>query len=277
MLLPRDIITSSANPRIKQARKLLRRRGRLEQGRVLLEGVRLVRDAWLAQARLELCFYAPELLQANEAGAQLLADLAGDGVELLACSTPVFAGLTDTVTPQGLVAVAALPQLALPLPSTLTLLLDRVRDPGNAGTLLRSAEAAGVDGVLFGPESVDPYNDKVLRAAMGAHFRQPLRLLERWTELEEAPFAAALGNARWYVAEADSACAYEDVDWTLPSVLVVGGEAQGAGDVVRAKAQPICIPMAGGAESLNAAVAGSVILFEIARQRRISKKIARLS
>ncbi len=102
---------------------------------------------------------------------------------LLPCSVSVFATLSETVTPQGIAAVVALPHLPEPMSRTLTLLLDQVRDPGNAGTLLRSAAAAGVELVLFGPETVDPYNEKVMRSGMGAHFRTPIRVAEKWDEV----------------------------------------------------------------------------------------------
>jgi TrmH family RNA methyltransferase len=174
--------------------------------------------------------------------------------------------LSETVTPQGIAATVAMPQLSVPAPRTLTLLLDQVRDPGNAGTLLRSAGAAGVDLVLFGPETVDPFNEKVMRAGMGAHFRTPLRVFEQWDDA-----------AHWvdhdhslYVAEAAGDVDYDAVDWSQAATLVVGGEANGSSEWVRQRAVAIRIPMQRATESLNAAVAASVILFEAARQRRLS-------
>lgn len=264
------MITSPTNPRIKEARKLQRRRERHEQGRLLLEGVRLVRDAFHAGVTPEVVFYVPEAVAANPQAAALLDELAGRGVERLPCSAQVFATLAETVTPQGIAAVVPLPHLPLPAPLTFTLILDRVRDPGNAGALLRSAEAAGVDCTLFAPETVDPFNEKVVRAGMGAHFRLPLRVCASWDEV-----AGTLHPAqRLYVAEAAAELAYDQVEWTRPAALVIGGEASGAGAAARQLAQPIRIPMAGGVESLNAAVAGAVILFEAARQRRKSKELA---
>ncbi len=168
-------ITSTSNPRVKEARKLQERRHRQASGRLLLEGVRLVGDALQSGAVAEQVFYVAESLQAHPVGQQLLAQLQAAGVECLACTPAVFASLAETVTPQGLAAIVFLPQLIPPAELTFTLILDGVRDPGNAGTLLRSAEAAGVELVLFGPQTVDPYNDKVVRAGMGAHFRLPLR------------------------------------------------------------------------------------------------------
>jgi TrmH family RNA methyltransferase len=258
------MITSASNTRIKDARKLQRRRERYEQGQLLIEGARLVRDAWQQGATFHHAFVAPELIVDQKATLSLIDELKAEGIELLSCTGNVFATLSETVTPQGIAAVVAMPHLPLPDVRTLTLLLDQVRDPGNAGTLLRSAAAAGVQLALFGPETVDPFNEKVLRAGMGAHFRVPIRVLEKWDE------AAALIDLTQplYVADAGSESDYDRVDWSAPCTLAVGGEANGASAWVREHALAITIPMLGATESLNAAVAGSVILFEAARQRR---------
>lgn len=258
------MIVSSSNQRIKEARKLQRRRARYQQGRVLLEGLRLVRDAWQAEARFEQLFFVPENVVAVDEVGEVVRALEAAGVECLPCSPEVFATLSETVTPQGIAATVALPELPVPEPRRLTLVLDQVRDPGNAGSLLRSAAAAGVALTIFGPGTVDPFNEKVMRAAMGAHFRTPMRVVESWEQL-----------ATWiepgvpmYLADAAGALEYDQVDWTHPAILVVGGEANGASEWIRARATAVAIPMAQATESLNAAVAASVVLFEAARQRR---------
>ncbi|CAN5771358.1 RNA methyltransferase [soil metagenome] len=258
------MITSPTNSRLKEARKLQNRRHRQQMGRLLLEGVRLINDAFQSGMLPDLVFFVPETIQANQLALRLLDQLQTAGVECLACAAALFATLSETVTPQGLAAVVSLPQLPVPSDPNFTLLLDQVRDPGNAGTLLRSAEAAGVDLVLFGAETVDPFNDKVVRAGMGAHFRLPLRVCADWPAVQSwlAP------HQRLYLAQADATIAYDQVDWRLPAVLVVGGEAEGASPQVRMMAQPIAIPMQGKVESLNAGIAGAIILFEAARQRR---------
>ncbi len=259
------MITSIHNNRVKAARKLAERKERYSAGLMLAEGVRLIGDAWQSGVRPVVLFYEPLGVEANPAAAHLLAALEAAGCESLPCTPQVFATLTDTVTPQGLVAVLPLPAAhPLPQPLDFALVLDGVRDPGNAGTLLRSAAAAGVQALFFGPGCVDPYNDKVLRAGMGAHFRLPVRVCGQWAQVEQA-----LGPApALYLAQADAALSYDAVDWRGPCALVVGGEAAGAGAAARAAATAIAIPMQSAVESLNAAVAGSVILFEAARQRR---------
>lgn len=257
------MITSRENATIKAARRLRERKGRSKSNALLIEGARLVGDAWQAGIRPERVFVQPDALRAASPGHALLAAMRAAGVTVDDVSERVFAELGETVTPQGIAAVVPMPALPISPQPTLLLALDGVRDPGNAGTLLRSAEAVGADGVLFGPGSVDPWNGKVLRAAMGAHFRLPIRELASWDE------AAAIAPAmEWYVAAGEAALAYDAVEWRAPALLVVGSEATGASAEVRRRATAIAIPMQGVTESLNAAMAGTVILFEAARQRR---------
>jgi TrmH family RNA methyltransferase len=258
------MITSIQNARIKAARKLSERKERYAAGLLLAEGVRLIGDAWQSGVRPVTLFYEPESVAANPQAAQLLATLAAAGVECLPCAPAVFGTLVDTVTPQGLAAVLPLPlQQPLPQPLDFALVLDGVRDPGNAGALLRSAAAAGVQVALLGPGCVDPFNDKVLRAGMGAHFRLPVRVCPHWAQVQQI-----VGRLPLYLAAAGAQLTYDAVDWRQPAALVVGGEAAGAGAEARTAATAIAIPMQNSVESLNAAVAGSVILFEAARQRR---------
>jgi TrmH family RNA methyltransferase len=257
-------ITSTDNPRVKLARRLRERRGRAKQAQFLLEGIRLVRDAVQSGVQPEVIFFVPDQLAEQETATTLLAELQQRGVECLACTPAVLATLAETVTPQGIVAVMPWPALPWPVNAKLTLILDQVRDPGNAGTLLRSAEAAGVDGVIFAPESVDPFNDKSVRAGMGAHFRLPLRVCGTWSAVR----ALLTPEPPIYIATAEAVRAYDQVDWRQSVALIIGGEATGASNEARSLAQPLTIPMHGRAESLNAAIAGAIILFEAARQRR---------
>ena len=264
------MITSLDNARIKEARKLQRRRQRHKSNALLLEGVRLVRDAFHSGAQVREVYYVPELVADHAEAQQLLAELKAAAIDVLDCTTAVLASLTETVTPQGIVAVVALPTLPLPAKVDFVLILDQVRDPGNAGTLLRAAEAAGVTVAIFGPETVDPFNDKVLRAGMGAHFRLPLRICPEWPAIQ----AILPPEVTCYLAQADAPLAYDAIDWCAPIALVVGGEADGASPTAYHIAQPIAIPMHGQVESLNAAMAGTVILFEAARQRRQTSSVA---
>ncbi len=256
------MISSTANPHVKFLRSLrdLPRERRRERS-LFLEGVRLVADALEAGVAPRLALYAPEQLERTPEGTRLLTRLAG----LPACyqaSPAVIAAVADTPHPQGVVAAFPWPELAPR--AGLRLVLDGLQDPGNVGTLLRSAEAAGVGLALCAPGTADVYAPKVLRAAMGAHFNLPVRADLDWeaigAELSVCPAV--------YAAEAGASMPYYAADWKQPVALIIGNEAHGVSPEGLARATHcIGIPMVGRAESLNAAIAGSVILFEALRQR----------
>lgn len=258
------MITSSANPHIKRLRSLATdKRDRRRERSFLLEGVRLVATALEADLPLQLLVYAPDQLANTPSGRALLAQ-----VEQLpyayAASEQAVAAACETVSPQGVVAAASWPELQT-RQGQLVLILDGVQDPGNAGTLLRTAEAVGVSEVICIKGSADIYSPKVVRSAMGAHFFLPLRVDLSWEE------AASYLGQRYtlYAADADAELSYFDVDWRKASALIVGNEANGLSAAALQHANTsLSIPMIGRSESLNAAVAGSVILFEASRQRR---------
>jgi TrmH family RNA methyltransferase len=254
------MITSTQNERVKYVRSLVRRRVRQREGRFVVEGTRLAEEVVRAGVKPALVFYTREWAE-TPAGQRLLPALrpAGDGDWLV--SEAVLAACADTQTPQGVLVVV--PTLHLPPRPGLLLILDRIRDPGNLGTILRSAEAAGAGQVLLAPGTVDLFNPKVVRGAMGAHFRLAVDNFG-WMAIGER----VAGREVW-LADAAGQVAYDAVDWTRPSALIVGGEAAGAGEEASALATGrVSIPMAGGTESLNVAMAATVILFEAARQQR---------
>jgi TrmH family RNA methyltransferase len=171
---------------------------------------------------------------------------------------------SDTQNAQGILLL--LPLKSLPLPPTLdlVLILDQVRDPGNLGTLLRGAAAAGVGAVFLPPEGVDPFSPKVLRGAMGAHFRLPIHSLS-YAEIEAHCREHGLAVL---VAAANQGQSHTSTDLTRPTALIIGGEADGPSQAVqKLAAGHIHIPMPGESESLNAAMAGTILLFEVVRQR----------
>jgi len=256
------MITSTSNSKVRLARALHRRRYRYTERRFLVEGVRLLEEVVKAGISPAFILYTDELLD-SQRGQTLLRDLRHLTDDVHQVTDQVLQAAADTVTPQGILAVVPFPELPAPPNPTLSLVIDGVHDPGNLGTLLRTADAAGVDHVILAPGAVDPYNPKVVRAGMGAHFRLPMTVAKDW------PAIAPLVTARSvWLADAAARRAYYDVDWTPPSALIIGGEAHGAGPEARRLATGrIAIPMAGAAESLNAAVAASVILFEARRQR----------
>jgi RNA methyltransferase, TrmH family len=257
------MIESPANSHVKHIRSLAAdRKDRRRERLFVLEGVRLVADALAGGALLDLALYAPEQLALTVAGQALL-----DQLETLAvahqASAQVVAAASDTVHPQGVVALARWPQVEPSVPGII-LVLDAIQDPGNMGALLRSAEAVGVAEVLGTIGTVDVYSPKVVRAAMGAHMRLAITQDLSWDATAER---LALVD-RVYAADAEASMPYFAADWRQPSALIIGNEAHGLSEDARSLARsPISIPMHGRAESLNAAVAGSVILFEALRQR----------
>jgi TrmH family RNA methyltransferase len=177
-------------------------------------------------------------------------------------SEDVLRFLSDTETPQGVLAVAAFPEFEV-VECGLSLILDGVRDPGNLGTILRTAQAAGVGRVVTLRGTVDVFSPKVVRGAMGAHFRLPISWDRSWDEVRRATEGKQV-----LLADPRDGVPYYKVNWALPTVLMVGGEPEGAGAKARALAtSTVTIPMGGSVESLNVAVATSILLFEAARQR----------
>ena len=249
------MISSSANARVKYVRRLQSdRRFRSREACFVAEGRRWVEDS-LALGSRPIALYAT----AGEAAALPV------GAEVILVSEGVMRAMSDTATPAGLLAV--LPQPRPPLPSTVTLalILDQLRDPGNAGTMIRTAAAAGVDAVFLTPGSVDAFNPKTVRATMGALLRVPVHHAD-WDTI-----ARCVAGCQVWVAAADGAVAYTTVDWRSPTALIIGGEADGASSAARRLAHgSVAIPMAANTESLNAAVAAGVLLFAAAHGRSAS-------
>jgi TrmH family RNA methyltransferase len=169
--------------------------------------------------------------------------------------------LSETETPQGILAVLELAQLPVSDSPDFVLIPDQIRDPGNLGTLLRTAAAAGVQAVFLPPETTDAFAPKVVRSGMGAHFRLPIQSM-KWEKIRRET-----KDLQVYLADMDGKSCWE-TDFRQPLALIVGSEAEGASEEARQLAsQRISIPMAGHVESLNAGVAGSVLMFEVVRQR----------
>jgi TrmH family RNA methyltransferase len=258
-----NMITSVRNQKIQQLRGLqARAKNRREAGAFVVEGVRLAEEALVSGWQVRSAFYTDDL---RDRGDAILSKLKKVGVAPESVSEEVMKALSDTETPQGILLELGLRELPVPAQLDLVLILDGVADPGNLGTLLRSAASAAVGAVLLGPASADPFSPKVLRSAMGAHFRLPIRSLQ-WPEI--AKFCRGNG-LQIFLAEAGDGQAYDRVDLTQPSAFIVGGEAHGVSAAAK-DLQPtsIQIPMPGQTESLNAAMAGTLLLFETLRQRR---------
>lgn len=265
-------ITSARNDRVRYARKLGRRRFRQREGRFLIEGPRLVGEALASGVAFHSVFVCPELFPAERG--ELLAALP-PGVPVYELAPAAFREVALTDSPQGIAAVVAMrawswedccrpPAVG---GAELVVLVDGLQDPGNLGTILRTAEALGASGVLIGLGSVDPWNPKAVRASMGAVFRFPFAV--------EVDLPARAGDLRRrglqvLVAAARASRPAYAADWRRPTAVVLGNEGAGVSQAVSAQADgAVCVPMPGRAESLNAGMAAGILLYEALRQRSL--------
>lgn len=268
-----EVITSVQNPLIKRLHQLLDRKGRDDQGRFLIEGAHLVEEALKSGAAVATILYDNER-DMDPACRRALSSHAQD-VQVLPASAAVLAKLSETKSPQGIVAEVKkkqadwaewVQQAGQEKTDLLLLLLDEIQDPGNLGTILRTAEAAGVDAVVLGKGSVDLYNGKVMRATMGALFRLPvfMRSLP-----ETADEWKAQGGKLFVSSLNEGSLTYDETDYSGKAAIVIGNEGRGVSSAMSLRAdQFVHIPIYGRAESLNAAVAAGIFVFEAQRHRK---------
>ncbi|HEY2960333.1 MAG TPA: RNA methyltransferase [Actinomycetota bacterium] len=260
------VITSPRNPTVAAARRLAAPRARAEQHRFLLEGARGIGAAVEAGAPVHVLAVTPDAAARHP---DLVAAARGAGARVLEVAEPVLTGLTQTVTPQGLVAVVGSVTRdldALPAAPRLVCVLAEVRDPGNAGTVLRAADAFGADALATTPGSVDLESPKAVRASAGSLFHLPVVAGVPWPRL-----AGALAGRGLALVGADPHAADEldQAPLDRPVAVVLGNEARGLPAAVRADLDHLVrLPAWGRAESLNLAAAAAVLLYEAARRQR---------
>lgn len=254
------MITSTHNSKIQLVRGLLGRpKERRETGAFVAEGVRLVEEALAAEWPFRFVLAGESL---SERGRALVADLQSRGVEAEIVANNLMQSVSETETSQGILAVLDYSLLPIPQSLSFALILDQIRDPGNLGTLLRTAVAAGVQAVLLPPETAEAFAPKVVRAGMGAHFRLPIHPLT-WDEI-----CTTTQGLKIHLADMGGAISCWQANFRSPLALIVGGEADGASQSAQELAtSQVNIPMPGKTESLNAAAAGAILLFEVVRQR----------
>lgn len=256
------LITSTANPRIVEASKLDQRKHRERQGRFLVEGLQLLHMALDAGAKPREAFWCLEQWTGTQAG--LLRDrLAAAGAALYRVTPHVMAKLSERESPQGLVASFGLFETrreSINLDgSPLVVVLDRLQDPGNVGTLIRTADAVGAAAVALIEPSVDPFDPKTVRGSMGSLFNVPLTRTGDLTELRSWLLG---GGLRIVGADAHLGREYGDGVWDGGCALVLGNEARGlSADVRELIGHWARLPITGRAESLNVAVAGGVLMY----------------
>jgi TrmH family RNA methyltransferase len=254
-------VTSTSNPAVKAARKLARgpRRG---DDAFLVEGPQAVREAGEHLLRLLVTE------SALEREPELVRDVEGRGAEVVVVSDEVLASVADTVTPQGLVGIASLAPADLGAALSgagLVVVCWEVRDPGNAGAIIRTADAAGAGAVVLTGDSVDPRNGKAVRASAGSLFHLPVVVEPDWATVAGACRAEGL---RLVAADASGGVLHTDLDLATPTALVFGNEARGLDGPVRDDCDVVArVPILGRAESLNLAATVAVMTYESARQR----------
>jgi TrmH family RNA methyltransferase len=256
------VITSQQNERVKLTHALqTQAKTRRKEGKMVLESLRLVRDALERGIEPEFILYDPKAIEIDDVvGARHALPLQP---RLFDVTPEIIRHISSTEEPQGIVGVFPIVAPELPESPERVLVLDSIRDPGNMGTILRTAAAAGVEVVLLSPGCVDAYNPKVLRGGMGAHFRVPI-LEASWTRI-----AVYCRDLTVYLADMQGDVTYESAEWQKAWALIVSSEAHGESEEAAGLAQQrVYIPMARQTESLNAAIAAAIILFEAARQRR---------
>ena len=261
-------ITSTANPQVRQLIQLQKKaRLRKEEDVFTVEGIKMYQEVpmdRLVHSYVSESFFQrqPELFHGREKTTTLLSDR-------------VFESVSDTKTPQGILCLVRqshytltelMPEKGQGIPP-LIMALENLQDPGNLGTVLRTAEGAGVTGILMSSGCVDLYNPKVIRSTMGSIYRMPFFVADDF----HAAIRELKGHGvRWYAAHLKGEDSYDRQDYRQPTGFLIGNESRGLSDETAELADCyIRIPMCGRVESLNAAVASAILMYEASRQRHI--------
>ena len=269
-MIANTTITSTANKQIKHIVQLQKKsRERRKEGRMIIEGPKMLRETpeeLLTEVYLAEHFPVSQdpLLQ------EKLEAWQARGGQIVTVSESVFAHMSDTDTPQGILAVARQPRYALEdilktRPEHL-LLLEGIQDPGNLGTMFRTGEGAGVTGIIMSPDTVDLFHPKTVRSTMGSIYRVPFYRAADWEETVKAVRGAGV---RLYAAHLKGEKPYDAFDYRGDAGFLIGNEGNGLTQATAAMADSyLRIPMEGELESLNAAMAAGILMYETYRQRR---------
>lgn len=263
------LIKSQNNNLIKLIRSLKSKKSRQKNEMFIIEGVRFLEFVVENNIPIiEICF-SSELYETS-GGEDLLNKAYKMGIKITEIESKIFNSITDTKNTQGIIGLVALNKLKFEVENykdKFVLILDRIQDPGNLGTIIRTADAAGVDLVVLSKGTVDPYNEKVLRSTMGSIFTVPLLLEEDIlvliNNLKEIDYSIISS----YLQTEDR---YDNIDYTGSIAIVIGNEANGVDDgIIKLSDEFAKIPIWGKAESLNAAVAAGIIMYQAANSRNI--------
>lgn len=257
------MITSTANPQIKNIAALLKKpKERRTQRCFVVEGTRMCMEAPREALR---AVYVSESYLADEAHREMLR-----GCPYEVVSDKVYAAVSDTQSPQGILSVVRMPEYTLQEllggARTHLLILESIQDPGNLGTMLRTGEGAGITGVIMNRTTVDLFNPKTIRSTMGSIYRMPYLIVE---DLKDTLSMLRRAHIALYAAHLQGAAAYDAPDYTQPCGFLIGNEGNGLSEEAVSCADGcVRIPMHGQVESLNAAVSAALLMYECSRQRR---------
>lgn len=257
------MITSSSNAQVKNLAQLIKKsKVRMEQGVYVVEGIKMFQEA--PREEIIKAYVSEELMERDDFPKKL---------EKIPCEVlkkEVFDHVADTKTPQGILLVMRQKRYELSQlinqENPLLLVLENLQDPGNLGTMMRTAEGAGVTGVILSKGCVDIYNPKTIRSTMGSIYRVPFLYVE---DLKAALTQLHEKGIMTYAAHLKGKDFYDKASYQGPSAFLIGNEGNGLTDEISEIAsQYIKIPMEGQLESLNAAVAAAILMYEASRQRR---------
>lgn len=257
------MITSTSNQQMKALSALLKKsKERKEKGVFVVEGTKMVAEApkdWLQSV------YVSESYEKNPENARLLCDFTYEVV-----SDSVFKSVSDTQTPQGILAVVQMPEYTLDAlldgDKTHLLILESIQDPGNLGTMVRTGEGAGITGIIMNKTTVDLFNPKTIRSTMGSIYRVPFYVTE---DLPQTLNELKIQGVSLYAAHLKGENSYDEADYTGACGFLIGNEGNGLSDNIANLADTyIKIPMEGKVESLNAAISATLLMYEANRQRR---------
>ncbi len=252
---------SRDNQFVKYALKLKQKKYRDDEGKFIIEGIRLIEEG-IKEGLIEYILYSSKLMDTN--GAERIQK---QGIKMYEVSHDILKELCDTQTPQGAAAVVTRPERTLEdVDGDFIVIADGIQDPGNLGSIIRTADAAGANGIVLLKGTVDAYNPKTLRSTMGSVFHIPVICCDNIDELAKSLKEKSFSV---YASSLEQSEAIYDCDFKGRTAIIIGNEANG----IPKEHMELCtckikIPMAGKAESLNAAAAAAIIIYEVVRQRR---------
>lgn len=260
-------ITSLKNPLIKEIKSLYRKKERLKNNSFIIEGIKIIQEAINYDYELKYIIYTDQLLSTTD-GKEFFG-IIKDLDNIIYVPNNIFKEIADTENPQGVLAIAKFQYKILNQINNKKgislVFLDELQDPGNMGTIIRTADAFNIDGIIVTPGSVDPYNPKVVRATMGSIFRVPLYYT---TEGVKDLIQLKSQGIKVYSTSLEGSIPIFDANFKESFVLIIGNESKGVSEEYYSLSDRLIkIPMLGKAESLNAGVASSIIMYEVMKQR----------